>query len=201
MSFKDTSSKVECDNCGKVEWCEATLVGNESLLLCDNCQDKYFNSKEKLQNNQECLCCKGTCDCEYGCSHNHENQTPQTKPTDEEIEQPISSNLINPALKMDKTADNSPKSAGDDTLTSVRTTAKGIVRSKASIPNGAICEPETLSDTRIHTVEVDWGQMQNYVKIEDIEKLIERYEHDYRYTQAALLKDLKALVENKEKTA
>ena len=40
----------------------------------------------------------------------------------------------------------SPMSAGDDALTSVRTTATGIVRSKASIPNWAICKPETLSD-------------------------------------------------------
>lgn len=42
---------------------------------------------------------------------------------------------------------NSPMSAGDDALTSVRTTATGIVRSKASIPNWAICKPETLSDS------------------------------------------------------
>ena len=46
MSFKDTDVKVECDGCSKLEWCEATLVGGDSLLLCDGCQDKYFNKKD-----------------------------------------------------------------------------------------------------------------------------------------------------------
>jgi len=119
---------------GRIAKAEDVFEFVERLLKCSNCDRDFYDKK-----------CP-TCYSKEGYVK-LEDVTKKIRSWGRDMINPCPYYLEQLIRELKALAQNhSPMSAGDDALTSVRTTATGIVRDKASIPNGAICKPETLSD-------------------------------------------------------